>query len=109
MKKADKIPRMTTGPIEDLGVVVNKLVKVGFAHIHGGGYTAHERPKFRLYISTLFGRETADIPYDVELFSFLSAVQGYLSEKKRYLSRVSFLSGKSEDSDEITGDLYQEN
>jgi len=107
MEHADKIPRMTAGPIEDLGVVVNKLVKVGFAHVVGiPGHTADGKQKIILYIDTLFGREIADVPFKTELSLFLSAMQVYLSEKKRYLSRISFL---GESLYHITGDLYQDN
>ena len=115
------IPRITAGPIDDLGVVVNKLVKVGFARIKA---IVAEPKRCTLYIDTLFGSgyidasfgsETAkDIPkhnvdfimWDNSHFMILRQIQDYLSEKKMYLSRASFL---GEDSDSITGDLYKEN
>ncbi len=120
MKRADKIPRITAGPIEDLGVVVNKLVKLGFARIKAfssepeRGTLIIDTPLGSEYIDTLFGSETAKglpkhnvdfIMWDNSHFMILRQIQDYLSEKKMYLSRASF-TGK--DSDSITGDLYQE-
>ena len=96
----EKTPRITAGPIEDLGLIVDKLIKKGFV------YPQDEPNRIKLVICTQFGVEEirsgrADNPLD----EVLGYVFDYLSRNNMYLARANM---RSESSMVITGDLYKE-
>lgn len=97
----EKSLRITSGPIEDLGLVVDQLIKKGFVYIHPV-LTPHEAI---LRICTQFGVEEvrmdkAKNPND----EVLGYVYNYLSKNNMYLARASM---RSISLMVISGDLYK--
>ena len=110
----EKSPRIIAGPIEDLGLKVDRLTKLGLASFKHTNIPDPINISFSIPSSWTLQMETQSGLKEVELdlpraksYSFLAMLSDYLFRNKMYLARTEVEIGFKINL--VTGDLYLEN